>query len=222
MEWVRANTPDQREQRKDAIYQAAFEVFSEHGYQETSLNAIAARAGIAKSNVYRYYHAKDEVFLDIFMELFDRWFADVGAKFADLPVQPSPTRFASAFVASFADHEALLSLTPHLFVSIEANSSRDQLFKFKCFTRDRFEAFRHLSERIYPELGLDDIYYFLRMLHGPVSSFWAAAQLNATLEELYKHDDFAPLRSHFSKDLQMAIEVIIEGLLAKAARSAGC
>lgn len=219
MEWVRANTPAQREQRKEAIYRAALEIFSEDGYLETSLNAIAARAGIAKSNVYRYYHSKDEVFLDIFMELYDRWFADIGAKLDELPARPSPALFASVFAASFAGHDDLLSLTPHLFVSIEANSSRDQLFKFKCFTRDRFEAFRHASERIYPELNLDDIYNFLRLIHGPVSSFWAASQLNATLTEIYKHDDFAPLRSHFTKDLQMAIEVIIEGLLAKAART---
>ena len=44
------------------ILQAAFSLFSEKGYQATSMPDIAARAGMTPGNIYRYYKSKFELF----------------------------------------------------------------------------------------------------------------------------------------------------------------
>lgn len=44
------------------ILQAAFSLFSEKGYQATSVPDIAARAGMTPGNIYRYYTSKFELF----------------------------------------------------------------------------------------------------------------------------------------------------------------
>lgn len=52
-------------ERKREILKAAFEEFLHRGFLGTSLERIAARAGISKSGIYAHYSSKDEVFEDM-------------------------------------------------------------------------------------------------------------------------------------------------------------
>ena len=48
--------------REQQMLDAAVQVFSVHGYHETSMDAIAARAGISKPMLYLYYGSKEDLF----------------------------------------------------------------------------------------------------------------------------------------------------------------
>jgi len=54
-------------QRKEDIFAAALQCFNAHGYAETSIGMIAQTAGISKGNVYHYFPAKRELFLELFL-----------------------------------------------------------------------------------------------------------------------------------------------------------
>ncbi|WSJ20037.1 TetR/AcrR family transcriptional regulator [Nocardia sp. NBC_01327] len=41
--------------------EAAYEVFTAHGYEATAISAVAARAGIGQGTVYRYFGSKREI-----------------------------------------------------------------------------------------------------------------------------------------------------------------
>ena len=56
---------------RDAILGSAFALFSKHGYNGTTLAAIAADAGVTTSNIYRYYGSK----LEILYAVFGPWFS---------------------------------------------------------------------------------------------------------------------------------------------------
>jgi len=47
-----------------AIHQATLELLSEVGYDRMSIEAIAARAGVGKTTIYRRYTAKEELVAD--------------------------------------------------------------------------------------------------------------------------------------------------------------
>jgi AcrR family transcriptional regulator len=63
-----AGHPDRRERRKlrtrQAIQDAAFELFAERGYRETTIAAIAKRADVATRTVTVHFPAKDELLFD--------------------------------------------------------------------------------------------------------------------------------------------------------------
>ncbi len=48
--------------REQQMLDAAIAVFSEHGFSDSSMDAIAARAEISKPMLYLYYGSKDELF----------------------------------------------------------------------------------------------------------------------------------------------------------------
>ena len=59
-------TATPRQRRKDArpqeLLEAALELFVEKGFAATRSEEVAARAGVAKGTLYRYYPSKDELF----------------------------------------------------------------------------------------------------------------------------------------------------------------
>lgn len=48
--------------REAEILQAARKVFGEHGFNNATVDLIAAEAGVAKGTIYLYYSSKDQIF----------------------------------------------------------------------------------------------------------------------------------------------------------------
>ena len=65
--------------KRAAIVEAAAELFPERGYRSTSVNDVAARAGVAKQTVYEHFGDKQRLFTATVLETIDR----VGAPFFD-------------------------------------------------------------------------------------------------------------------------------------------
>ncbi|GGV38474.1 TetR family transcriptional regulator [Streptomyces longisporoflavus] len=57
------------ERSRRAIYDAALELVSEVGYAKLTIEAIAARAGVGKQTIYRWWPSKGAVLLDAFLDL---------------------------------------------------------------------------------------------------------------------------------------------------------
>ncbi len=52
-----------KKQTRAAIMEAAFTLFGERGYENTSISALAKAAGIGKGTVYSYFSSKSEILL---------------------------------------------------------------------------------------------------------------------------------------------------------------
>ncbi|MGW2150464.1 TetR/AcrR family transcriptional regulator [Nonomuraea bangladeshensis] len=101
---VKQPDPARRSQRsRQAILTAARELVSEVGFAKLSIEAIAARAGVGKQTIYRWWPSKGAVVLDAFLALseggpeHDLALPDTGDLEADLKTVMRAT------VAEFAD-----------------------------------------------------------------------------------------------------------------------
>jgi TetR/AcrR family transcriptional regulator, mexJK operon transcriptional repressor len=63
-----AVTPRQ-EAKREQIRAAARRLFLEHGFAETSMDAVTAAAGVSKQTLYRYYESKSALFGDVLGQL---------------------------------------------------------------------------------------------------------------------------------------------------------
>ncbi|WP_182906897.1 TetR/AcrR family transcriptional regulator [Microbispora sp. H13382] len=101
---VKQPNPARRSERsRQAILTAARELVHEVGYAKLSIEAIAARAGVGKQTIYRWWPSKGAVVLDAFLALSEAGpersmaLPDTGDLEADLKVVMRAT------VAEFAD-----------------------------------------------------------------------------------------------------------------------
>ncbi|KUF15274.1 MULTISPECIES: TetR/AcrR family transcriptional regulator [Streptomyces] len=60
------------ERSRRAIYDAALALVGEVGYGKMTIEAIAARAGVGKQTIYRWWPSKSAVLLDAFLDLADQ------------------------------------------------------------------------------------------------------------------------------------------------------
>ena len=70
------------EKRRREIAVVAEQVFFETGFAETTMQAIAARAGASKETLYRHFGNKEELFAEIVSERAKCWLEDLDEKFS--------------------------------------------------------------------------------------------------------------------------------------------
>ena len=70
------------EKRRREIAAVAERVFFETGFAETTMLAIAARAGASKETLYRHFGSKEELFAEIVSERAKTWLENLDEKFS--------------------------------------------------------------------------------------------------------------------------------------------
>ncbi|CAL9541014.1 hypothetical protein SUDANB6_04259 [Streptomyces sp. enrichment culture] len=68
----RPDTSRRSEKSRRAIYEAALALVAEVGYPKTTIEGIAARAGVGKQTIYRWWSSKADVLLEAFLDLGDQ------------------------------------------------------------------------------------------------------------------------------------------------------
>jgi TetR/AcrR family transcriptional repressor of mexJK operon len=66
------------ERKREVIARAALTLFSSDGYERTSVDAIAAEAGVSKRTVYSYYGDKENLFLSVVRDTYEGMLARIG------------------------------------------------------------------------------------------------------------------------------------------------
>src|SRR5579859_5708314 len=74
----RARSEEQRETRRRAILGAAAAMLAEMAVSEVTLNELSRRAGLAKSNVLRYFESREAVLLELLDSAWQDWLVQLG------------------------------------------------------------------------------------------------------------------------------------------------
>ncbi len=105
-----------RPAKREAVTRAARAVFGRLGYVGTTIDAIAAEAGVSKRTVYNHFDGKEQLFTVLVAEsatqVADRFVADVARTFAARDGERALTALGEAFAAqrtAFPEHFALVA-----------------------------------------------------------------------------------------------------------------
>ncbi|MFD7939520.1 TetR/AcrR family transcriptional regulator [Streptomyces sp. NPDC059755] len=98
------DTTRRSERSRRAIYDAALALVAETGYAKTTIEGIAARAGVGKQTIYRWWGSKADVLLEAFLDLSEQAARDAGTSAEEPYVIPDTGDLA-------ADIKAVLRAT---------------------------------------------------------------------------------------------------------------
>jgi len=123
-----------------AILQATLDLLAEVGYQSISIEAIAARAGVGKTTIYRRYTSKEELVADAIESLReDLPIPNTGSFWGDVDIL---TNHAAQKIDSPLGRQTLALIIS----TASSNPQFAQVYKTK-YTKLRREAFSQVLER---------------------------------------------------------------------------
>src|SRR5262245_52983757 len=85
------------ERRRPKVLDAALGLFLEHGYEGTSMQAIADRAGVTKPVVYACFPGKDELFRALLAREEERILGEIQAAFRDADLSDPEATLTEGF-----------------------------------------------------------------------------------------------------------------------------
>ncbi|MGF6966363.1 AcrR family transcriptional regulator [Paraburkholderia sp. WC7.3g] len=88
------------EEKRQAIVDAAFQVFSEVGFERASMSEIAARAGGSKATLYSYFESKEVMFADVMMAAAEEAKVATELLKTSLPIRETLLRFGKQYLAA--------------------------------------------------------------------------------------------------------------------------
>jgi len=129
VDWVRARSDEQIEQRINEIMDATARLYEENRYEDITFAMIAKEANFTRSNLYRYFQTKEDIFLELLKHDIATWRKDFLEIFTDVP--SSLHDVAETSVDLILKHKRMVGLFTILFTLLEPNASLDALTAFK-------------------------------------------------------------------------------------------
>lgn len=209
----RARRPEQKARRRADILAAAAELLDAQGIEAATLGAIASRAGVVKSALYRYFASREEILMEILLADIAGAVDEIGAA---LPAgSASPARAAAAMTAAYAARPRLCLLTSRMASTLETNLSAEAVAGFK--RRIMAEVGRavtclHAALPALPGGGGERAAMHLHLL---VAGLWPFANPVPVVADVMSQPEFAPLRKDFAATLEDGIRAHLLGLLAE-------
>ncbi|MFL6657972.1 MAG: TetR/AcrR family transcriptional regulator, partial [Massilia sp.] len=96
------------DRKRLAILTAAADQFRTHGFEASSMDKIAALAGVSKRTVYNHFPSKDELFAETLMQLFHAGSASLDLPYSSTaPLRDQLTTLLQLKVAMLAERNFL-------------------------------------------------------------------------------------------------------------------
>lgn len=98
--------PKRRSKKRDAIVDAARHLFCADGYPGTSMDAVAASAGVSKATLYAHFPSKVELFREV-LSSFTATYIRISAEVLEAPVEDGLTALARGFLELVLSPQAI-------------------------------------------------------------------------------------------------------------------
>src|SRR5215472_9509801 len=209
----RARRPEQKLQRQDAILGAARDLALRDGVRNVSLADIAARIGIHKSALLRYFETREQIFLELTAEAWRDWMHDLHARL-DAAAPGSVALVADVFACSFSDRPLLCDLIAHTPLNLERNVSPEAVRRYKRTSLGAVNEAAALVHRVLPDLTLAECTEFVGTLASLAGTLWQIANPVPAVAELYASDPaLAQACVDLAPRLRRTAEVLLAGLI---------
>ncbi len=212
----RARRPEQKQQRQDAILDAARELALRDGVRNVSLADIADLVGIHKSALLRYFETREQIFLELTAQAWRGWARALHAELDDAsPGSAGSTALVADVVASsFADRPLLCDLIPHTALNLERNVSPDGVRRYKLTSLGAVNDAAGLVHRVLPDLTAEECREFISAMANLAGSLWQISNPPPALAELYASDpELAHARIDLAPRLRRTATVLLAGFV---------
>jgi len=212
MTWQRARTDEQKLQRIEAILEATARLYEVSSFERITLAAIAREANFTRSNLYKYFRSKEEIFFEFLKQDVRLWRRDLVGDYANI-ASCSVETFADIWVKVLMRHQRLLRLVSVLYAHLEKKASRESLVGFKKMASHEFSQVSALLCRLFPDLPSEQALTFLQQQLAASIGLYTMTDLSATQRRVLEMPEFQHFQLDFADSFRTAVTCLLKGLL---------
>jgi AcrR family transcriptional regulator len=215
----RARSEAQKAKRAARILRAAQALLEENPDSSAlSLNELARRAGMAKSNVYRYFESREAILLALLEDAFAAWHDEVleGLGRVDRAASRDARleRAAATLASAMARRPTLCHLLSVLSTVLEQNLSTETVRAFKRRTAELQGRVAGALHGAVPELSVEAHAELLHFAYALIVGSWPSANPSPTVREvLTTTEGLAGYVRDFEADLRRGFVLLGRGML---------
>jgi AcrR family transcriptional regulator len=229
-QWRRARQPGQKRQRRRQILSAAAQLYERSGPEEMSFSGIAREAGLAKSNLYRYFESLEEILLTLFLHDFDELLEALTSRQVQRREGPQERREAAeerreriaALAAEIAgaveEHPRFAALLSQLSGVMERPLSRQVAERFKREVSRRSGELAGWLTRRLPELEEERAAQSMLAMHAMIAGFWPMSRPSPVMEGVLELPELQHLRVRFRHSFAETLAAYLRGSIAETGR----
>ena len=212
----RARSASDKAARRDSLHRAAARLLRDQSYEQLSLSAIAAQAGIAKASAYTYFSTKESLFLSLLTQRLTAWQASL---LSAMPKRRSSARKVATVVAASIEADPVLKcLLARLHSNLEVNVPDADIVAFKSFLASLIQECASAVERALPQLPPGKAAHLFLIIHALVIGLdMASTELPNVSRALAAVPELqAAFDIDFQTELTGVIELVLRGWLEDA------
>lgn len=214
MKWQRARSQEQKEHRILEIVKATARLYEHSSFDEISLAMIAKEADFTRSNLYKYFSSKEEIFLEFLKQDIILWRKDIVKGFKERKVS-SVKRFARIWTDILSEHRRLLDLLSIMNTYLEKNVSEETLVDFKRKIIYEIKLFSELLCGIFPLLDSKKASEFMELHLASAIGLYQITNLSGLQQQVLEYPEFRHMKINFKAHLSKLVECLLGGLMSK-------
>ena len=162
-------TPEIVAQRREEIVDACEQLYQTMSFKDITLKEIGNVTSFSRPTIYNYFQTKEEIFLALFEQEYDKWNAALEA-ILESDKKYSGEQLAGLIAKTLENRMQLLKLLSMNNYDMESNSREEQLVSFKKAYGRSLKNFRMILKKHCPELSDADleqiVYVFFPFMFG--------------------------------------------------------
>lgn len=222
MDFQRARSDDQREQRRQAILATTAEMLTEMTVSELSFNELSRRVGLAKSNITRYFPSREAILLELLDQETRDWARVVSASMEphDGEVYDRVDSIAAALASSLSARPVLCDLVSSQNSVLEHNITTEVALQHKRAIAAALTEVITAVHRCLPELTVEETHEGVAFGLFLIGAAWPHSQPSEALQAAYDSDpDIAAGFSPFEPLIRRGFSLALSGLVARSTRT---
>lgn len=212
MTWERARTEQQKQQRIQEIIAATTKLYNKHGFEEITFALIAKEAKFTRSNLYKYFNSKEEIFFELLKNDIVTWRKDFESSVCEK--QLSVSEFVEMWFEVQQRHLRMRDLISILYAHLEKKSSFETLVNFKKMVVVEFEILCQLLQRIFPKLSIENAIKFLQIQLALSIGLYTMTDLSPNQQKVLEVTEFSHLSMQYPRYFKQSLVYILQGLIS--------
>ncbi|MEO0680606.1 MAG: TetR family transcriptional regulator [Pseudomonadota bacterium] len=208
----RARSPEAKAERRRALLSAAGALLDEGGHEAVTLAAIAERAGVVKSGVYRYFESREEILMRLMAAGLQDMAQEIEAALPRLDGSDDVEAIAALTACAFAARPRMCELAGVLATVLERNVGDETLLEIK---REMMAAAQRIAiagARAVPSVSLDGWALACRLVFSLVGGHWPLSHPPDGVAQVLARPEFEPIRKDFEADIRLGFAALLRGL----------